>query len=242
MEESYRFIRNPAEGLYRIPHLRIKWNASPSLLPFFRHDKKASDMALFKIFLFLKLWKRLVWKEEAKRLLRRDFPEGDELQHNLAQIDAGALLFGIMRIRHVMLLRDEKVLLFLNAFRGIIFQLTFLILGVLFIIQHTHMFVKILRIWKIEVYPISTSLRVQRIIVRILYAQQIEQEGKNELALGVASRTVEEHVLFDNFSDAGLLCMLKAGEGIADIAAIVEGKCLIFRFELTQTRLQLLAF
>ena len=78
--------------------------------------------------------------------------------------------------------------------------------------------------------------------MRILYAQQIEQERKNELAFGITGRAVEEGVLFDNFSDAGLLCILKAGEGIAYIAAIVEGKLLIFRFELTQTRLQLLAF
>ena len=78
--------------------------------------------------------------------------------------------------------------------------------------------------------------------MRILYAQQIEQERKNELAFGITGRAVEEHVLFDNFSDADLLCILKAGKGIADIAAIVEGKLLIFRFELTQTRLQLLAF
>ena len=110
-------------------------------------------------------------EEEAKRLLWRDFPEGDELQHNLSQVDAGALFFGIMRIRHIMFLRDEKVLLLLNPFRGVIFQLAFLILGVLLVIQHTHMFVKILRVWKIEVYPISAPLRVQRIIVRILYAQ-----------------------------------------------------------------------
>ena len=177
-----------------------------------------------------------------ERLLRRDFSEGDKLQHYLAQIDAGALLFGVMRIRHVMLFRDEKILLLLNPLCGVIFQLAFLILGVLLVVQHAHVLVEILRVWKIEVYPISTSLRVQRIIVRILYAQQIEQERKNEFTLGVASRAVEEGVLFDNFSDAGLLCILKAGEGIADIAAIVEGKLLIFRFELTQTRLQLLAF
>ena len=131
-----------------------------------------------------------------ERLLRRDFPEGDELQHNLAQVDAGALLFGIMRIRHVMLLRDEKILLLLNPFRGVVFQLAFLILGVLFIIQHTHMFVKILRIWKIEVNPIGAPLRVQRIIVRILYAQQIEQEGKDDLALGVTGRAVEDTCSF----------------------------------------------
>ena len=36
--------------------------------------------------------------------------------------------------------------------------------------------------------------------------------------------------------------MLKAGEGIADIAAIVEGKLLVLRFELTQACLQLMAF
>ena len=170
MEESYRFIRNPAEGLYRIPHLRIKKNASPSLLPFFRHDKKASDMALFTIFLFLKLWKRFVWKEEAKRLLRRDFPEGDELQHNLAQVDAGALLFGISRIRHIMLRRDEKVFLLLNPLRSVVFKLSFLTLRVLFVVQHTHMLMEILRLWKIEVDHIGMSLRQNGIVVRILYA------------------------------------------------------------------------
>ena len=68
-----------------------------------------------------------------------------------------------------------------------------------------------------------------------------DQTGE-KFALGITGRAVEEHVLFDNFSDADLFCMLKAGKGIADIAAIVEGKLLIFRFELTQTRLQLLAF
>ena len=78
--------------------------------------------------------------------------------------------------------------------------------------------------------------------MRILYAQQIEQEGKNEFALGITGSAVEEGVLFDNFSDADLFCILKAGEGIADIAAIVEGKLLVLRFELTQARLQLLAF
>ena len=78
--------------------------------------------------------------------------------------------------------------------------------------------------------------------MRILYAQEVEQEGKDDLALGITGSAVEEHVLFDKFSDADLLCILKAGKGIAYIAAIVEGKLLILRFELFQTRLQLLAF
>ena len=57
------------------------------------------------------------------------------MQHDLAQVDAGALLFRIARIRHVMLFRDEKVLLLLNAFCGIVLQLAFLILGVLLVVQ-----------------------------------------------------------------------------------------------------------
>ena len=58
------------------------------------------------------------------------------------------------------------------------------------------------------------------------------------------SRVVPSRNMFFSmiFSDADLFCMLKAGKGIADIAAIVEGKLLVLRFELTQTRLQLLAF
>ena len=63
-----------------------------------------------------------------------------------------------------------------------------------------------------------------------------------KLALGVTSRAVEERVLFDDLSDADLLCMLKTGEGIAHITSIVEGEFLILRFELFQAFLQCLAF
>ena len=70
-----------------------------------------------------------------KRFLWCDLPEGNQLQNNLAQVDAGALLFGIMRIRREMLLRDEKILLLLDPFRGIVLQLAFLILGVLLVVQ-----------------------------------------------------------------------------------------------------------
>ena len=123
---------------------------------------------------FLNFGKKFVRKEEAERLLRRDFPEGDELQHNFAQVNTGALLLGISRIRHVMLRRDEKVFLLLNPYRCIIFQLAFLTLRVLLVIQHAHMLVKILRVWKIEVDHIGAALRPNGIVVRILYAQHLE--------------------------------------------------------------------
>ena len=151
---------------------------------------------------FLNFRKGFVREENAKRLLWRDLPEGNQLQHDLAQVDASALLFGIARIRREMLLCDEKVLLFLNAFCSIILQLAFLILGVLLVIQHAHVLVKILRVWKIEVNHIGVSLRAQRIIMRILYAQQIEQEGKDDLTLGVASRAIEVRIFLNYFPDA----------------------------------------
>ena len=104
------------------------------------------------------------------------------------------------------------------------------------------MLVKILRVWKIEVNHIGVSLRAQRIIVRILYAQQIEQEGKDDLALGIASRAIEICILFNDLPDAEIQCIIKTGKGIAYITALLEGQRLIFRFELFQARLQLLDF
>ena len=89
---------------------------------------------------------------------------------------------------------------------------------------------------------ISTSLRVQRIIVRILYAQQVEQEGKDDLTFGVASRAIEICIFLNYFPDAEIQRIVKTGKGIAYITAIVEGKLLILRFELTQACLQLPAF
>ena len=95
------------------------------------------------------------------------------------------------------------------------------------------MFVKILRIREIEVAPIGASLRVQWIIMRILYTQQIKQEGEDELTLGVASRAVKIRVLFDDFPDAEIHGMPKTGESVAYIATILEGQRLILRFEFT---------
>ena len=57
------------------------------------------------------------------------------MQYDLAQVDAGALPFGIARICREMLFRDEKILLLLDPFRGIVLQLAFLILGVLLVVQ-----------------------------------------------------------------------------------------------------------
>ena len=76
----------------------------------------------------------------------------------------------------------------------------------------------------------------------IFDTQHFEKERKDELALGVAGGAVEERVLSDDFSDASLLRILKAGEGIAYIATIFEGQRLILRLELFQTSLQFLAF
>ncbi len=132
-----------------------------------------------------------VYRGREVGLPRRDFSKRNQLQHDLTQVDAGTLLFGIARIRREMLFRDEKVLLLLNAFRGIVFQLAFLILGVLLVIQHAYMFMKILRVWKIEVDHIGAALRINGIVMRTLYAQQIEQEENDDLTLEVASRAVE---------------------------------------------------
>lgn len=60
---------------------------------------------------FLNFRNGFIRKEEAERLLWRDLSERDQLQYDLAQVDAGALLFGIVRIRHVMLLRDQEIFL-----------------------------------------------------------------------------------------------------------------------------------
>ncbi len=140
---------------------------------------------------FLNFRDGFIGEEKSERLPRRDFSKRNQLQHDLTQVDAGTLLFGIARIRREMLFRDEKVLLLLNAFRGIVFQLAFLILGVLLVIQHAYMFMKILRVWKIEVDHIGAALRINGIVMRTLYAQQIEQEENDDLTLEVASRAVE---------------------------------------------------
>ena len=141
-----------------------------------------------------------------------------------------------------MLLRDEKVLLLLNTFRGIVFELAFLTLHILLVVQHAHVLVEILCAREIEVNHIGAALRQNGIIVCILDTQHFEKERKDELALGVAGGAVEERVLSDDFSDASLLRILKAGEGIAYIATILEGQRLILRLELFQTSLQFLAF
>ena len=104
------------------------------------------------------------------------------------------------------------------------------------------MFVKILRIREIEVAPIGAPLRVQWIIMRILYVQQVEQKGTDDFALGVTSRAVEIGILLDDLSDVEIQCMQKTGKGIVDIAAILEGQFFILRLELFQTCLQFLAF
>ena len=162
-------VRGSSKRRSKILILRIKQGGVSVPSPHFQARQKGVRRGAF-----LNFRKGFVGEEKVERLLRRDFPEGDELQHNLSQVDAGALLFGIMRIRHEVLLRNRKILLFLNPFCCVVFQLAFLILGVLLLIQRAHMFVKILRIWKIEINPIGMSLRVQRIIVRIFYIQQTE--------------------------------------------------------------------
>ena len=90
-----------------------------------------------------------------------------------------------------MLRRDENVFLLLNPYRCIIFQLAFLTLRVLLVVQHAHVLVEILRVWEIEVDHIGAALRINGIVMRTLYAQQIEQEENDDLTLEVASRAVE---------------------------------------------------
>ena len=173
-------------------------------------------------------------------LLRCDLPEGGESQHDLAQVDAGSLLFRIVGIRHEMLLCDEKIFLHLNARCGVVLQLAFLMLHILLIVQHSHVLVIILRIREIEVGHVEATLRTKRVIMRIFYAKQIEQEGKDNFALRITGRAVKIGVFLDDFADAEFLCMAKTGEAIADVATILEGKLFILRFEFLQTCLQLL--
>ena len=66
----------------------------------------------------------------------------------------------------------------LNPYRCIIFQLAFLTLRVLLVVQHAHVLVEILWVWEIEVDHIGAALRPNGIVVRILYAPASRIGGK----------------------------------------------------------------
>ena len=65
------------------------------------------------------------------------------------------------------------------------------LLSVLFMIEHTHVLVKILRVGEKEVCHVEMALCKKWIIMLAFYAQHVKKKREAELTFGIAGSTVD---------------------------------------------------